>query len=211
MTISQYMDETTRHRSPGTRKQQIIAAANTVLLEVGIERFTVDQVVAKAGIAKGTVYKYYRNKDEVLSELTVLALRLLHEKFVQSTEGLPSSIDKIKAVCMANYRYHQEFPEYAKLLAYAERPEFDIRMEEYFKISYSLQDFVQSIIVSGQKNDEIKKTFNPVIVGNILWACSVGVVQFVDTKEKLLKDIHAIKQEEMINCYMEMITEGIRS
>ena len=58
-----------KRETPELRKQQIIAAADLVLLEVGIERFTVDQVIEKAGIAKGTVYNYYKNKDEMLAEL----------------------------------------------------------------------------------------------------------------------------------------------
>ena len=56
-----------KRATPEIRKNQIIAAADLVLLEAGIDAFTIDQVIAKAGIAKGTVYNYYKNKDQILA------------------------------------------------------------------------------------------------------------------------------------------------
>lgn len=57
-----------------------------MLTEVGLDSFTVDQVVAKAGIAKGIVYKYYKSKDEVFSEISVKSLRKLLEVFRAGVE-----------------------------------------------------------------------------------------------------------------------------
>jgi AcrR family transcriptional regulator len=47
-----------------------------VLQEVGVNNFTIDQVVDYLGIAKGTVYKYFKSKDDVLAEVSVKALNL---------------------------------------------------------------------------------------------------------------------------------------
>ncbi len=48
------------------RRQQILSAADLVLIDAGIEDFTIDQVAERANIAKGTIYKYFKSKDEIL-------------------------------------------------------------------------------------------------------------------------------------------------
>lgn len=48
-----------------TRKD-ILDSSIMVLLDKGIKRFTMDQVASMAGIAKGTVYLYFKGKSELL-------------------------------------------------------------------------------------------------------------------------------------------------
>jgi len=199
-----------KRESPELRKNQIIAAADLVLLSVGIERFTVDQVIAKAGIAKGTVYNYYKNKDEMLAELGAKALRLLHETFSNATDEVKSSVDKIKAICYAHYSYTKKYPAYSELISHMERPEFDIHIQGYLNISFGLTDYVVGIIKEGQKSGEIKKDLDPHIVTYIAWATNVGVVQFVESKKNMLKNHHEISTQKMVETFADMITEGIR-
>ena len=51
----------TKHLSKESREQQIVIAADTVLQQVGVNNFTIAQVVETLDIAKGTVYKYYKS------------------------------------------------------------------------------------------------------------------------------------------------------
>ena len=197
--------------TPETRKSQIIAAADLVLLEVGIDRFTVDQVMERAKIAKGTVYNYYTNKDEMLAELGLKALALMHEYFNKEIEKYDDSIDKIKGICRACYKYYRQYPEYFELISFMERPEFDINVQGLLKISQDFQRYTNSIVIAGQEKGQIKKTLDPAMINYILWASCVGVVQFVETKKKLLKNHHEIDTELMVQTFAEMITEGIKA
>ncbi len=198
-----------KRATPETRKSQIIAAADLVLLEVGIDRFTVDQVVEKAKIAKGTVYNYYKHKDEMLAELGVKALDLLHKHFKMMTDKFDHSIDKVKAICMAAYEYNRQYPEYFELISHMERPEFNININAYLKLSYEIQHLTGGVIREGQEKGEIKPDLDSTMANYILWACCVGVVQFVDTKKKLLKNHHEINTKKMVQSFSEMITNGM--
>ncbi len=197
-------------QSPESRKEQIIAAADEVLIEVGLENFTIDQVVERAGIAKGTVYKYYTSRDEIIAEITEKALRILYKKFVKAVNSFEHSVDKIKAVCLANYDYYLEYPEYYKVVGYIERPEFNIHINEYIKISHAIQDLMDDVVLVGQQKKEIRQDINPSIITSILWACSIGVVQFVETKEKLIKNMANIEMKDVVVAYANMITEGLK-
>jgi TetR/AcrR family transcriptional repressor of nem operon len=60
---------TRRRESPEVRREQILDAAERVLLERGLATTTVADVAETAGVAKGTVYLYFESKDAILSGL----------------------------------------------------------------------------------------------------------------------------------------------
>jgi AcrR family transcriptional regulator len=63
------MDETLSSavESPAeTRRAQILEAAATVFAEKGYQRATVREIAARAGVAPGTIYLYFKNKSDLL-------------------------------------------------------------------------------------------------------------------------------------------------
>ena len=54
-------------KSPETRKSELLAAAETLFRENGVDRTAVSDIVKKAGVAQGTFYNYYQSKDEIFA------------------------------------------------------------------------------------------------------------------------------------------------
>lgn len=48
------------------RRRQILMAATELFIEQGYRKTSVDEVAQRAGVAKGTVYLYYKNKTDLL-------------------------------------------------------------------------------------------------------------------------------------------------
>jgi AcrR family transcriptional regulator len=60
------------------RQQQILEAARTVFAEHGFEAARMDDIAQQSGLAKGTLYLYYKNKDDlIVGLLTKLFSELL--------------------------------------------------------------------------------------------------------------------------------------
>lgn len=57
------------------RRKQILEAAVAVFAERGYQRATVKEIAARAGIAPGTIYLYFRNKRELLLALAETLIR----------------------------------------------------------------------------------------------------------------------------------------
>lgn len=51
------------------RFERILQAARAVLVDVGFESFTVDEVAHRAGVPIGTLYQYFANKYVLVCEL----------------------------------------------------------------------------------------------------------------------------------------------
>ena len=200
-----------KHQSADVRRQQILSASKLVLERGGIEKFTIDQVAEEADLAKGTVYKYYKGKDQVLSELSVDSLSMMQRAFEEAANKENSAIAKLQAICMASYRFTVTHKHHSELIQHMERPEFNIKMEDYLRVSYSLQSFTDNIVREGIESGEINRIYDPQLTTYIIWAACIGVVQFTETKKNMMKEDFEVNPEEFVRVFAEMITTGIKN
>jgi len=56
-------------KSPSKTREKIVSAAMELFAKKGFDKSTVDEIVAKAGVAKGTFYLYFKSKDDLIKEL----------------------------------------------------------------------------------------------------------------------------------------------
>lgn len=66
------------------REQQIIDSAISLIEVLGIENLTMDKVVAKVPFSKGTVYKHFTGKEDLLLAISNQAMRILSELFMRA-------------------------------------------------------------------------------------------------------------------------------
>jgi AcrR family transcriptional regulator len=59
--------EETNLKSPETRRDELLAAAEALFRENGVDRTAVSDIVKKAGVSQGTFYNYYQSKDEIFA------------------------------------------------------------------------------------------------------------------------------------------------
>ncbi len=194
-----------------SKQKQIINAADTVLLEVGVNDFTVDKVIEHLGIAKGTVYKYFESKDDLLAEVSTKALNQLLNYFRLSERNTPEGIEQTRNILMSVYHYEKDYPRYFELLVYMERPDFNTNAESYISISHLLQIFFTEHIQRQIDNGFIKKTVNPLISNYFCWGSCMGVMQFMDAKKAFLKDSEKIEQRELFESYVNVLIDGMRT
>ena len=51
------------------RKNEILDAAQELFLTQGYEKTSVDNIIKKVGVAKGTFYYYFKSKEDLLDKL----------------------------------------------------------------------------------------------------------------------------------------------
>jgi TetR/AcrR family fatty acid metabolism transcriptional regulator len=69
------------------RRGQILDAARQSFIRSGVDGTTVDDIARIAGVAKGTVYLYYRSKDDILRQLLTEDVAALQEGTIPGLSG----------------------------------------------------------------------------------------------------------------------------
>lgn len=107
-------------KDPAERRKEIVAAAGRLFLTRGYDRTTMRHVMAELNIAKGTIYHYFRSKDDLLDAVITEVVNeemLRQERFFRNTQG--SAIERITQFVIASAS-HQE--GHKELLEHLHKP-----------------------------------------------------------------------------------------
>src|SRR5579872_6701385 len=69
MSTTQASPDPRWRRLPEERPQQILDAALSVFAEHGIDAAKLEEIAARAGVSKGTIYLYFQSKEELFREV----------------------------------------------------------------------------------------------------------------------------------------------
>lgn len=78
-----------------SKEKRIIAAAEQVFSKNGYEKATVDEIISLADVGKGTLYKYFGNKEQLFYQLVLKKNRLFVERLdaaVTHAQGLEAKL-----------------------------------------------------------------------------------------------------------------------
>jgi AcrR family transcriptional regulator len=78
------------------RRTQILDGARQSFVRHGIAGTTMEDVARTAGMAKGTVYLYYKSKDEILQQLIGADLSELQRNTVPAVEGAGTIEERLR-------------------------------------------------------------------------------------------------------------------
>ena len=86
-------------KKPEERRQEIVATARELFQKKGYENTAMQDIMGALGIAKGTIYHYFKSKEELLEavvEDTANEYIAGLEKVLNETEG--TGLDKMRAL-----------------------------------------------------------------------------------------------------------------
>ena len=134
-------------------RNDILESAIAVLMEQGIEKFTMDRVSKSAGVAKGTVYLYYTNKQALLDAVLDYAYLPLQEQLKQiiQAEGEPLwKLEQCIHVCLAHTEENKFLLRHLRTVLFAT---MDLRISDknswYWTIAGMLGKVLEEATVSG--------------------------------------------------------------
>ncbi len=119
-----------RPRTTADKHDRIIDAAIEVFAEKGFHHARISDIAAKAEVADGTIYLYFRNKDDVLITIFEEKMGMLIEGLKQSLEGVDDPLERIRTFA----RYH--FKQVKDHEALAEVLQIELRLSNKFLKEY---------------------------------------------------------------------------
>jgi AcrR family transcriptional regulator len=188
-----------KEREKERRRQQIMVAAKRVFSMKGFTRATMEDIAQEAELSPGTLYLYFKNKDELYASLSLrilqyLKLRLDH---VQKEEGLSAS-QRINALKDALYdvyefdplilinMFHLQSSETLRNLS----PEL---LSEIKEMSRNALQTMASMFEEGLERGEFIDR-HPVTMADIVWALFSGIVLWEESKRIINEDKDFLKQ-----------------
>jgi AcrR family transcriptional regulator len=103
---------------PKARKRmRIVAAATEVFIKHGYRKANVDEIAELAGVAKGTIYLYFKNKAELLLEATVEEKKRYFKKLKPIFDPDLDGAERLRMYLRAAFMLAKEMPMISRLMS----------------------------------------------------------------------------------------------
>jgi AcrR family transcriptional regulator len=98
------------------RRTAIVDAARTVFARKGFARGIMDEIANEAGIAKGTVYLYFRSKKEIYKAVLDQDMEFLKASTLERIDAAKNLKDKIRAFTLARLENAEAKKEFFRIM-----------------------------------------------------------------------------------------------
>jgi AcrR family transcriptional regulator len=107
-----------RRREREQRRQQILNAARKLLFKNGLNAISVNQIARQAELAVGTIYFYFRSKEEIFAVLQEEGLQLLLKDVRRALEGSADARESLHNIAQAYLHFSREQKSYFDVINY---------------------------------------------------------------------------------------------
>lgn len=193
------------------RRQQILVAAKRVFSEKGFSKATVEDIAKSAELSSGTLYLYFRNKEELYVSLSLRVLQYLLMRLEHIDDSLDphGKLDALKDVLYDVYEFdpsvainmfHLQSSDILKNLS----PEM---LSEILDLSRKALDKISGIFRDGIRQDLFVDR-HPVALTDIVWGMFSGVVLWENSKNLLNQERNYLKPT--LELAFELLERGVR-
>jgi len=176
-----------KEREKGRRRQQIMVAAKRVFSQKSFNKATMEDIAKEAELSPGTIYLYFKNKEELFASLSLrilqyMSIRLEHvhnEKYQEPKQKLTAlkealyEVYEFDPLVLINM-FHLQSSETLKNLS----PHLLSDIKELSRQSFkSMARVFEEGIEKGNFIDR-----HPVALADIVWAFFSGVVLWEESK-----------------------------
>jgi len=192
------------------RYNAILDAAEKIMRKNGLQNLNIDLIAKETELAKGTLYLYFKNKEEIIGALSVKSRVLLLNQFKKVTQKLQNPIEKLKAITQASFNFYKENPFYFEVITVYEADKSLIETPEIQQSINNLIVFVNNITVAAKEQGLLNKKLDAVKYTFCLWGMIIGVSQLIKVRGEAMKSDFGFSEQEIFDTYMEQLENGMK-
>ncbi|MBU5349773.1 TetR/AcrR family transcriptional regulator [Paenibacillus lautus] len=147
----------------------ILQGALKVFAENGYHRSQVSKIAKAAGVADGTIYLYFKRKEDILIRLFQEKLGELVGKFHESVEGTTDAVEALRKVCSIHFSELESNPELA-YVTQIELRQSDLELRK--EIGSALKPYIvliENILEQGIQEQKFRSDLNVKLVRNLIF------------------------------------------
>lgn len=156
--------------------RQIIDAAVVVIAENGYHQAQVSKIAKQAGVADGTIYLYFKNKEDILISLFQDKMGHFIERIEEKIAGKEQAVEKLLVMVESHFTMLSQDRHLAivtQLELRQSNKELRLKINEVLKGYLSLVD---KILVEGKENGEFSSSIETRLARQMIFGTMDEVV-----------------------------------
>jgi len=184
----------------------IIRAATKIFAKKGFYQAKISEIASEAGVADGTIYIYFQNKDDILICLFEEQMKDVLDNMVDQISRLEDPAKKLERFALAHLRLIEQNKDMAEII------QVEIRQSSKFMKEYKNEKFAQyldliaEIIKQGQETGVFRKDVIPGVAKRAFFGALDEMSRFWVLSSRKRYDINIAAKQ--ISQYFLKVIEG---
>ncbi len=178
-----------RVRRRQRRRKEILEAAYHIFREVGYAAATMDLIAERADVAKGTIYLYFRSKEDLYFSLLVNGLDIV----IELLQGVPVTASTrtgmLTRIAEVLCQFYKSYTDYFRLFMVMQQEDMQSRMTTDIARALNQRGTIILKLLSARIQCLIDEgRYVPVDAWRaaaVLWGAFIGIAQVTIAKEDL--------------------------
>jgi TetR/AcrR family fatty acid metabolism transcriptional regulator len=181
----------------------ILEAAVKVFACQGFYQSTVAQIAKEAGVADGTIYLYFKNKNDILVQFFSYKTRQVFDRFRAEVNKADNSLDKLRNLIRRHLTEFQRDRDMAILYQVGTHQIDRLAEEQIREMSKLYKDLISEIVEVGQQEGSIRKDLYVGLVKRFILG---GVDEVINTWLHSERDYDLVSMADPL---VELFVRGI--
>ena len=151
------MRSSTNRIEKNNKYNQILEAAVRVFARQGFYQSTIAQIAKEAGVADGTIYLYFKNKDDILVQFFSYRTKQVFESFREEVDRAETSADKLRNLVRRHLTEFQRDRDGAVVYQVETHQSSRLAEDQIREMSQMYRDLISEIVEHGQQEGTIRK------------------------------------------------------
>jgi AcrR family transcriptional regulator len=197
------------------RRRTIIRASLRVFSRKGYETTVLDEVAREARLAKGTLYLYFKDKEDLYFQVMLSVLERLENYVEKQISESQNPLEKLAAVAKAQIDFFAGNPHYFRLFLVAFNPEMATIHKKllgpFFEKRRRLGEYLHGLVEEGKKKQLIRGDIDTQdVVLSYMGMVNQAVQSVCMPKfESNSQDYQPASQEQRAESIMKILLQGI--
>lgn len=200
-----------RDQKKAESRRRILESARDVFFRDGFMRANLDEMAEKAGVAKGTLYRYFESKADLYVAVLTNNQAIFYEQMRGASTTGETAVDRIRSIARFYFKHWLEHPDYFQIFwavdnesVIGDLPKDVISMvAEFWETNLNVLHETLSYGVE-RGEFEVCDTWE---IANILWSLTNSLIESDNTKAR--RQIRRRPLEPLIMHAVDTLLRGI--
>lgn len=136
---------------------RILEAACKVFAEMGFHQSTISLIAKEAGVADGTIYLYFKNKDDILVQFYEYKTKQVFDRFRESVDQADTAVEKLRNLIRTHLNEFQKDPNMAMVYQAEVYQQRRLARDSIKEMSKMYRDIITELIERGQEEGSMRR------------------------------------------------------
>jgi AcrR family transcriptional regulator len=197
-----------RAREKQNRIQDILQAAEKIFFSKGYEAATMNAIAREAELGKGTIYLYFKGKDDVHRAIVEKGMDILYGLIKNASPKNAGGMSKLLTVWDSFMRFRTDYPNYCNaFIHYETKSRVEKRPGDFNRWvdKYKVINFMIAAIEQGRADGSVRADIDPTDLTLMLWAQMTGAIMLVRFKSALISNLSEIEPDDFLARFRHLV------